>query len=230
MRAPFGYEDEAEIRNAVPLVRHHTMMSFERLATLWLQVRYLDNHKVSGTLVECGVWRGGAVAIMALAHLHSASSPWRQLHLFDSWQGLPEPDAKLDGKSAVEFAGGADSGALRSVDRCVASLEETRDLLEKEVRYPANLIHYHSGWFQETLPRTEVGEIALLRLDGDWYESTRVCLEHLYSSVVSGGVVVLDDYGLWAGCRKATDEFLARQPKPIMLHHIDYTGRYFIKP
>jgi O-methyltransferase len=230
IRAPFGYDDEAEVRKVLPLVRNYTMVSFERLATLWLQVQYLDHHNVSGAFVECGVWRGGAVALMALAHLHSVSSAWRQMHLFDSWQGLPEPDADLDGKSAVEYAGGARNGALRSVDRCVASLEETRDLLESKVLYPSSLIHYHAGWFQETVPHTEVGEIALLRLDGDWYESTRICLEHLYTNVVSGGVVVLDDYGLWAGCRRATDEFLVRQPHPIMLHHIDYSGRYFLKP
>jgi len=229
-RAGFGYDNEAEIKKSIPLVRHHTMTSFERLATLWLQTRYLDNQKVSGALVECGVWRGGAAAIMALAHLHGSSSPWRQLHLFDSWQGLPEPNGNMDGDSAVGYSDGRSSGALQPVGQCVASLEETRELLETEIGYPAALLHYHVGWFQQTLPQTEVGEIGLLRLDGDWYESTRVCLEYLYSNVVQGGVVVLDDYGHWSGCRTATDEFLARQPQPIMLHHIDYAGRYFIKP
>ena len=227
--AVFGYDDEPEIKKMASLVRHRTMLSFERLATLCLQVRYLDAYQLPGALVECGVWRGGAAAMMVLAHLRSGSVPWRHIHLFDSWQGLPEPDEEHDGKFAVDFSGGGKGGALKPIGQCVAGLDETRTLLEEEIGYPAELIHYHVGWFQETLPRTDVGEIALLRLDGDWYESTRVCLEHLYSKVVKNGVVVLDDYGYWAGCRKATDEFIDQQSQPIMLHHIDSTGRYFIK-
>jgi O-methyltransferase len=230
INASFGYEEEADIKRAVSIVRSNTMLSFERLATLWLQVRYIDSHGIGGDFVECGVWRGGASAMMALAHLHTSPAPTRHLHLFDSWQGLPEPDAKRDGARAVEYAGGVGNGALKPVGQCVATLDETKQLLEEVIAYPKELIHYHVGWFQETVPTADIGEIAILRLDGDWYESTRLCLEHLYHNVVEGGVVILDDYGYWAGCRTATDEFLRRQPKPIMLHHIDGDGRYFTKP
>src|SRR5229473_2664573 len=112
LNASFGYEEEGEIKRAVAIVQRGTMISFDRLATLWLQVRHIDNHQLAGALVECGVWRGGAAAIMALAHLHSGSTPWRHVHLFDSWQGLPEPDEHHDGSLAVEYSGGARGGAL----------------------------------------------------------------------------------------------------------------------
>ena len=93
-------------------------------------------------------------------------------------------------------------------------------------------MHTHQGWFQDTVPRdaAAVGPIALLRLDGDWYDSTKVCLEGLYPSVVKYGSIVVDDYGHFEGCRKAVDEFVADLGYPVMLHHVDYSGRYWIKP
>ena len=110
-------------------------------------------------------------------------------------------------------------------------IEDNRELLFQEIRYPEKKVHFHQGWFEETLPKDApgIGKIALLRLDGDWYSSTKVCLDHLYSHVSKFGVVVIDDYGHWEGCRKAVDEFLAKLGSPVMLHHVDYTGRYWIK-
>jgi hypothetical protein len=78
--------------------------------------------------------------------------------------------------------------------------------------------------------RNRIGPIALLRLDGDWYDSTRCCLEILYESVVSGGVVIIDDYGHWKGCKTAVDEFLHKKDIDVKLQQIDYTGRFFQKP
>lgn len=228
--ASFGYDDEANIKKAVSVIKRNTMVSFERLATLWLQVQHLDKYEIVGDLVECGVWRGGSAGMMALAHLYSRPNTSRHLHLFDSWQGLPEPDRELDGALAVKYSGGANRGALEPIGQCVAALDEVRQLLEREIGYPAERIHYHVGWFQETLARTQVEKIALLRLDGDWYESTKICLEELYPRVAKGGIIVLDDYGYWSGCRKATDEFIEQLSEPVMLHHIDVDGRYFVKP
>ncbi len=104
-------------------------------------------------------------------------------------------------------------------------------MLEK-ICYPQSLVCHHVGWFQETIPRdaSSIGEIALLRLAGAWYESTRLLLQHLYSKVVSKAVVAIADYGAFDGSRRAVDEFISTQPTPIMLHHIDSAGRYWIKP
>src|SRR5882757_7955434 len=90
----FGYDEEAAIKHAAAIVMNHTMVSFHRLAALWAQVRYLDRYGLAGSMVECGVWRGGAAGLMALAHLHghlgNPAAANRELHLFDSWEGLPE--------------------------------------------------------------------------------------------------------------------------------------------
>jgi hypothetical protein len=229
--ADFGYDEEAEIKAAVRRVKNATMVSFERLATLWQQVRYLDRCGVKGALVECGVWRGGCAGLMALAHTRGGAKPSREVHLFDSFQGLPRPDRSVDGERAVRLARGAADGARIPIESCVASREVARRLLVDTIGYPADLVKIHEGWFQDTLPDAgaSIGPIALLRLDGDWYSSTRVCLEQLYGKVSQFGVVVVDDYGHYEGCRKAVDEFLAGLGRPILLNHIDYTGRFWVK-
>jgi O-methyltransferase len=229
--ANFGYDEEATIKQAMALIWDHTMLSYDRLATLWLQVRYLDRHQIRGALVECGIFKGGAVGMMALAHLASYPEPVRALHLFDSFEGLPQPRADMDGDYAVNYAAGQGSGSLVTTGVLVCSVDVPRNLLNGRIRYPETLVKYHVGWFQETLPHdaASIGDIGLLRLDGDWYESTRVCLEYLYPKVVKNGVIVIDDYGHWQGCRRAVDEFISSQPDPMMLHHIDDSARYWIK-
>jgi hypothetical protein len=226
-----NYDDEEAAREALGIVRPYTMLSYQRLITLWQQVRYLDHASVPGSLVECGTWKGGACGMMALAHRRGGSL-YRALHLFDSFEGLPEPKRTEDGEMAVRYASERASGALSSIGKCVGLLTENKHLLSEIVRYPPELTHYHVGWFQDTLrvvPES-VGTIALLRIDGDWYESTKVCLEALYSRVSSGGIVVIDDYGKWPGCRRAVDEFLATLERPVFLNHIDAAGRYVIVP
>jgi hypothetical protein len=225
-----GYDYEAQAQAAVILVRESTQLSYERLVTLYGQVAYAEGCGLAGALVECGVWRGGASALMALASLnHSAKR--RDIHMFDSFQGMPEPRAGLDGQDALQLAGSLGNGELRTTGFNVASAEQVRGLVIDRVGYPPDHVHVHEGWFQDTLPVTApiIGDIAVLRLDGDWYESTMVCLQHLYDLVVTGGVIIIDDYGHFEGCRRATDDFLARRGLCVYLSHIDYSGRYFIK-
>ena len=228
----FGYDEEPEARRDALMVRSHTMGSYERLISLWQQVRYVDRAGIPGALVECGVWKGGAAGMMALAHLRAEPTQARDLHLFDSFEGLPEPDRAVDGRLATEYSDKQDSGALRPIGECVGPLQANRELLERRVNYPVDRINYHVGWFEDTVARDapDVGAIAVLRLDGDWYSSTRVCLENLYPLVSPGGVVVIDDYGHWEGCRKAVDEYLLGIGEHPLLGHIDYTARYFVKP
>jgi O-methyltransferase len=225
------YEEEDRAREALKVVEEHTMTSYERMMTLWQQVRYLDRAGIEGCLVECGTWRGGAMGMMALAHLASGP-PTRTLHLFDSFEGLPEPDGVKDSDMAVEYSKGQASGAMKPIGRCVGTLEGNRQLLGEIIGYPEALTLYHVGWFQDTVAPAvpEVGRIALLRLDGDWYESTQVCIEAFGPLVSSGGIVVVDDYGKWAGCRQAVDEFLAKLSRPVFLSYIDASGRYYVVP
>lgn len=228
-----GYDQELEASQAVRRVAHNTMISYERAVTLYQQVCHLEKLGVAGALVECGVWKGGAAAIMALANL-SHGHRRRELHLFDSFQGLPEPSG-ADGERALEKAAHkagrslSGSGELRPVEWDRAEKKDSESLFAA-IGYPAEHVHYHVGWFQETLSQpAPLGDIALLRLDGDWYESTTICLEALYPAVVEGGFVVVDDYGHHEGCRKAVDEYFEREGMSEFLHHIDYTGRYWIR-
>jgi hypothetical protein len=226
-----GYDLEDAARAAVARVLGHTQLSYERLMTLYQQVAYIERRRLPGALVECGVWRGGAAAVMAQANLDEGRER-RLLHLFDSFEGMPEPRRDRDGPEAARLVAHAAGGALRSTGVNVASAQQARTLIVDCIGYPASSVVLHPGWFQHTLPhaRAHVGPIALLRVDGDWYDSTRVVLDMLYDLVTPGGVVVIDDYGHFEGCRRATDEFLAARAPNIYLHHIDYTGRYLIKP
>jgi hypothetical protein len=232
LRAVSGYEEEALVKQAATIVAAHTMASFERLATLWQQVRYLDRYGIPGSLVECGVWRGGCVGLMALAHLHGRDGPTREIHLYDSFQGLPRPDRDFDGAEAIDLADGLADGAQVPIGVCVAPMEDGRSLLVDTIGYPSHLVKFHAGWFEDTLrdAANPPGPIALMRLDGDWYSSTKICLDRLYPDVSPNGVVVIDDYGHFAGCRRAVDEFVERLGYPILLNYIDYTGRFWVKP
>lgn len=226
-----GYDREDAAREAIRLVSDCTQLSYERLVTLYEHVAYVERRGLRGCLVECGVWRGGASGVMAFANL-SLGAERRMLHLFDSFQGMPERRADRDGQTALSLVRNKGTGALVRTGVNVADAESVRSLILDRIGYPAAFVHIHPGWFQDTLPdaRQRIGPIAILRLDADWYESTKLPLENPYDMVVHGGVISIDDYGHFEGCRRATDEFLAAHAPTTYLHHVDYTGRYFIKP
>ncbi len=219
----FGYEDEAAIKAAIGIVAPYTIVSLDRLASLWWQIRYLDAAKIPGALVECGVRMGGAAAMMALAHM-ILDKPYRALHLFDSFTHMPDP-TEMDGTAAIAHAKASNRWRDWHYPEQVS-----RELIVDQVGYPEALVNQHVGWFADTLPKdaASVGPVALLRLDGDWYDSTRVCLDYLYDNVSEGGLVVVDDYNYYEGCRRAIQEFLAKLPR-TMLHRIDCTCVYWVK-
>jgi len=195
---------------------------------LWNQTQDILKNGVPGCFVECGVWRGGSAALMALAVCKSGES--RDLHLFDSFEGLPEP-TEDDGAAAIAYSGGRVSGVLKSLDKCIASLDEVRELLLDDIGFDPSRVHFHKGWFQNTVPfvSPNLGPIALLRLDGDWYESTRTCMERLYPLVSSGGIIILDDYFAWSGCAKAADEYRTRHQISAPLTRIDVSAACWTK-
>lgn len=221
-------------------IRQNTMLPRSVLHSLYDQVIYCEKFDIPGDFVECGVWRGGAVGLMARLNLEHGSSR-RRLHLFDSFEEICQPDEKIDGVRAIResspFAGGSTlNGRLIPLtgiyDRFggPGSLEITKKLLEQEIGYPKDLINYHKGWFQDTIPKDaeDIREIAILRLDGDWYASTKVCLDYLLDKVVPGGIVIIDDYNAYDGCRKAVDECLVSRQLKRYLHPINEESRYFV--
>jgi hypothetical protein len=220
------YDHQAEAVELVRTCAPYTMTTLARMMSLYQLCRHIELTEVEGDLVECGVWRGGSAGIMAGANLRHGSRR-RQLWLYDSFEGLPAATA-ADGRKAIELVGGKGGGELASTNVCVAPEQDVVELLNM-VGYPRADVHIIKGWFQDTVARNKPARIALLRLDGDWYESTKVCLDHLYPLVVPGGIVVIDDYGDWEGCRKAVDEYFAAHQMLPLLHHVDRTCRYFVK-
>ena len=232
-------------QRAISIVRGSTMLSEARLTTLYYQAAFCEQRGIPGSFVECGVWKGGAVGVMALANLAHGRLR-RQLHLFDAFQEICEPDPSVDGRRVVEDVWhrmGSEvrlTGALRPLKGVYdglggpGTLAENRRLLEQTIGYDPAFIRYHEGWFQETVPRdaSAIDQIAVLRLDGDLYHSTRICLEHLYPKVVTGGFVVVDDYGYFQGCTNAVDEYVETHNLRAFLHPADHVMKshaYWVK-
>jgi len=164
--------------------------------------------------------------------------------MFDVFDDICEPGPQIDGEFAIrqvaELAGVSKKslkGRLRLVKGVYNSLggpgnvEIVRDLMENKIGYNKNFLNYHKGWFQETLPDSakEINKIAILRLDADLYASTKIYLDYLYEKVVSGGFVIIDDYGTYEGCKKAVDEFREKQGIRAFLNPVNKDCRYWIK-
>jgi len=211
-------------------LRPFTMTSAERLWSLIGAVRYVTDAALAGDFVECGVWRGGSVMAMA-KELDRLSVTDRQIWLYDTYAGMTAPtDFDVEagtGVTATEMLSTTEIGDGNNV-WCVAGRAD----VEANVRgtgYPFANFHFVEGDVAQTLKTSVPEKIALLRLDTDWYESTRVGLEVLYPRLVPGGVCILDDYGHWQGARTAVDEYFAAQGHRPYMHPIDYSGRVFIK-
>lgn len=209
--------------------RRYTMTTPIRCRRLWDSCKQMLDQNVPGVFVECGVWKGGSSAIMALAIKNAGQE--RHLHLFDSFEGLPEPTA-MDGEFAtITYSGGRSGGKLTPINQSSAELTGVRHLILDKIKVPPALAHFHVGWFQNTVPidAGQLGPIALLRLDGDWYDSTKICLEHLYPLLSPGGIVIMDDYYAWEGCLKATDEYRKKHNIISSIQRIDGDAGFWVK-
>lgn len=225
--APYGDLTAAE-KKILCRSQPYSMTSSERMAALVHGIRYITSHKIPGSIVECGVWKGGSMMSAAMV-LMSQGDQTRDLYLFDTFSGMSEPghsDFDLAGQPAVALLSGEEPG---QGIWCQADLEEVRRNLYS-TGYPGERIHFIQGKVEDTLAANSPEKIALLRLDTDWYESTRQEFLHLYPRLSDWGLLIIDDYGHWQGARKATDEFLATLPYPLYLHRVDYTARMAVKP
>jgi hypothetical protein len=210
-------------------VQDRTLTSPERIYSLIEAVKYISRNKIPGAIVECGVWKGGSMMAAAEA-LRLQDDTTRKLFLYDTFEGMSTP-GDLDKTWAGEAASGllgSDADKEKNLLWCYSTLETVQQGM-KAIGYPEEQIHYVRGKVEDTIPATVPGEIALLRLDTDWYESTRHELLHLFPLLSKGGVLILDDYGHWQGARKAVDEYFDQHPQPILLNRIDETGRIAIK-
>ena len=210
-------------------VRPYTMTSAERVAALCGAVEYVARCGIPGAIVECGVWRGGSAMAAALTLLRLGRADV-DLYLFDTFAGMPPPTAadKVAATGEPAAAVLARSDRRTSNEWAYAPLDEVRRNLAA-THYPPERLHLVAGKVEETLPARAPAQISLLRLDTDWYESTRHELIHLFPRLAVGGVLIVDDYGHWAGARQAVDEYIAGHRLRILLNRIDYTGRIAVK-
>lgn len=173
---------------------------------------------IEGDIVECGVWRGGMTA-----GITEVLGLGRQIHLFDSFQGLP-PAKELDGMEALNWQ--RDTTSPSYYDNCTA--DET---FAQSAMQMTGHLHYKlwKGWFERTVPKYDGKKIAILRLDGDWYDSTKVCLVKLFPKVAEGGLIILDDYYTWDGCTKAVHDYLSETKSPSRIQQWNNKVAYIIK-
>ncbi len=214
--------DDPEFRELYPLVQPYTMLSASRLWNLFRLARNACQQDLEGNIVECGVAAGGSSALLATAIARHSRRP-RRLFACDSFSGMPAPTAADAHKGLSAEATGWGAGTCAAPE---ASLLEVCRRLGV-----ADFVEPVAGFFGETLPlnRDRIGSIALLHMDGDWYESTRDILVNLFDSVTAGGCVQIDDYGHWDGCRKAVSEFTESRGLTFNIQPIDYTGVWFEK-
>lgn len=241
---PFSkYEYGEEAYAAIKKVSKNTMVPEINLLTLYEQVVYCEKNQIPGDFVECGVWKGGAVGMMAIANQnHGVKS--RDLRLFDAFDDICEPDPEVDGDKAFEhmlFLSNKKKSEFKGRIEPVkgvynylgghGTIAICNELLVDKLRYNDKNIYYYKGWFEKTMKEysEQITQIAILRLDGDWYSSTRTILECLFDKVVPGGVIIVDDYGTYDGCRKAVNEFMTERNIKTFLSYSDYSCRYFVK-
>jgi O-methyltransferase len=197
-------------------------------------VRYCVRAGIPGGFAECGVWRGGSIVAMIMT-LQELGVSDRDIYLYDTFEGMTPPteaDTSPIDPPALETWKEAEEGGHRAWEYYFEEDVFNEDMVRENVLstgYPEERVHFVRGKVEDTLPEHAPDQLGLLRLDTDWYESTRHELVHLYPKLTAGGVLIIDDYGHWDGSRRAVDEYFEREADPILLSRIDYTGRVGIK-
>ena len=227
---PIPAEYDVDLAATMRRVRRKTMTSPARVAALCDAIEYIVVNGIPGDIVECGVWRGGSMMAAALTLMRLGETE-RDLYLFDTFSGMTAP-------SVGDVSSPYDSFSLhrrwqrrargRTSDWVAAGADAVRANM-LDTGYPPQRIRLVPGEVEETLPGLAPATVALLRLDTDWYESTRHELVHLYPRLAEGGVLVIDDYGHYVGARRAVDEYFEHSGTRPLLSRIDYTGRLAIK-
>ena len=206
----------------------YTLTGALRLVNLIRAVDYIEQNNLKGAIVECGVWKGGSV-MAALTELNRLGNQEREIYLYDTYEGMNAPSANdwsHRAGSAVEAFQNKDDSWERI--KCYSGLEEVTQNIET-TGYNMDKIHFIKGEVEKTIPNTVPNAISILRLDTDWYESTKHELQHLFPRLVSGGILIIDDYGHWEGCKKAVDEYIEENNLNLFLVRVDYTCRISIK-
>jgi O-methyltransferase len=223
-------EATPEDRRVIDSVRPYTMTGAERIWCLLQSVAYLTHEGIPGDFVECGVWRGGSVMAMCL-RLRELGVDDRRIWLYDTFEGMTSPTSRdvesgsgrlaRDMLNATPVGDGDNVWAVSPVDEVRTNVASTG--------YPMSQLAFVAGDVTSTLQEQAPEQIAMLRVDTDWYESTKASLEVLYPRLAVGGVCILDDYGHWEGARHAVDDYFDEAGQRPLILPIDYSGRVLVK-
>jgi O-methyltransferase len=196
------------------LIRRNTLVGPARIQNLTRLAQRLEDERIPGDVVECGVFRGGTAAILARSATHSPLP--RTVWLFDIFQGMP-PATPVDGPEADSWVGNLVSSPARV------------EKLLRRTGADLSRVRIVPGLFQDTLPSVRIPQIALLNIDADWYESVKLCFDTFYDAVAPRGFISIDDYGAWPGCRRAVDEFFQSRSLSFPLQRVDEAAHWFQK-
>lgn len=229
----FNYEID-KIQNdyldVINLVKPYTMTGPYSILSLIYSVNYLIKNKISGDIVECGVWKGGSM-MAVLKTLQDLKNYDKEIYLFDTFSGMPKPtdqDVKVGSTVKASTKFNKEKIGKDSSNWVNASIYDVKENIAK-IGYDKNKIHFVEGKVEETIPYYAPSKIALLRLDTDWYKSTLHELIHLFPLLVKGGIIIIDDYDDWGGARKAVDQYLYENEIPLFLNKILGGGRIGVK-
>ena len=212
---------DTDAQETIRRVQNCTMIPFESLFALIEAVRYVCRWNVHGSVVECGVWRGGAIMAAALT-VKQIGNVDRSFYLYDTFSGMTEPcehDSHAPGAVDPRAVFGERQTGPDKSNWCLAPLEVVKENLES-VQYDMSRFVIVPGKVEETIPSVVPDEISILRLDTDWYDSTRHEMLHLFPRLMPGGVLIVDDYFTWTGSRKAVDEYLSSKRVPMFLARV----------
>ncbi len=209
-------------------VSDFTMISIERGYSVFKSIEYIVSNNIKGDIAECGVWKGGTCMLAALSLIYFGIRD-KKIYMYDTFKGMPEPsendciaasgeNMKKRWKTSIENNGNS---------MWASSLSEVKNNMKK-TDYPEENLIYIKGDVCKTLKKNKANKLSMLRLDTDWYESTKAELELLYPLLSEKGVLIIDDYGHFTGARKAVDEYFLNKNK-LLLNRIDYTGRTAVK-
>jgi hypothetical protein len=209
-------------------VKDFTMISPERGYSIFKSVEYIVQNKIPGDFAECGVWKGGSCMLIAYSLQYFGITD-KKIYMYDTYSGMTEPDENDCIASTGEniYSRWEKSRDNKGMSMWASALDEVKENM-KSTSYSENSVVFVEGDVIETLKTNRPDTISLLRLDTDWYESTKAELEYLYPLLSSGGTLIIDDYGHFTGSKKAVDEYFTVNRK-ILLNRIDYTGRTGVK-
>jgi O-methyltransferase len=224
---PYDIVPDSKFMELYNKCKPFTMTSIERMYSLYQAINYVINNRIPGDFVECGVWKGGSSMMIALV-LRERQQNDREIYMYDTFEGMSEPteaDKDVRGDVAKELLIKQNAEDEDSI-WCFSSLDEVK---RNMAATGFNNIHFIKGKVEDTLLNSLPGKVSLLRLDTDWYESTKVEMEKLYPLLTNHGVLIIDDFGHWEGAKKAILEYFSEKSFSPLLHRIDNTARIMIK-